>query len=147
MAGFDMNIQWPLTLFHDAACPLCAREIMFLRKYSDPTRLILVDISAAGFNAEEQTGRSLEALQAKLHGHDASGQWFTGLDATQASWLAGGFAKIAWLLGWAPLRWLLLPCYRLFAISRPSLNWLPHPDGAARCRKQQCEVTVKPSRL
>jgi predicted DCC family thiol-disulfide oxidoreductase YuxK len=138
-----MHIQWPLTLFHDAACPLCAREIMFLRKHSDPARLVLVDISAAAFNADEQTGKSLEALQAKLHSHDANGQWFIGLDATQASWLAGGFTKTAWLLGWTPLRWILRPCYKLFAIVRPSLHWLPHPDGAARCKDQYCETTAE----
>jgi predicted DCC family thiol-disulfide oxidoreductase YuxK len=118
---------------------------MFLRKHSDPARLILVDISAADFNAEERTGRSLEALQARLHSHDASGQWFIGLDATQASWLAGGFAKAAWLLGWPPIRWLLLPCYRLFAMLRPSLHWLPHPEGAARCTERRCEVTTMKS--
>ena len=135
-----MLIEWPLTLYHDADCPLCAREINFLRKRSDPTRLILVDISAADFDAFQQTGRSLPVLQASLHGQDASGRWFTGLDATRASWLAGGFKRASWILGLPPVRWLLLPGYRLFAWLRPSLHWLPHPDGAARCKTGGCDI-------
>lgn len=27
-----MYCQWPLTLYFDGACPLCAREIAFLRR-------------------------------------------------------------------------------------------------------------------
>ena len=39
-----MQPHWPLTLYHDGDCPLCAREIAWLRGNADPARLQLSDI-------------------------------------------------------------------------------------------------------
>ncbi|MGA6097274.1 thiol-disulfide oxidoreductase DCC family protein [Stutzerimonas marianensis] len=125
-----MSPALPLTLFVDGACPLCAREIAWLRRHADPARLQLVDINDPDFAVE---GRSTDQLRAKLHALSANGQWLTGLDATYWSWRAAGLHTWAAPLGWRPLRPLLLAAYRLFSLARPYLAWLPHPDGARRC--------------
>lgn len=130
---------WPLTLYYDGDCPLCAREIAALRRRADPQRLQLVDIAAPGFaSAPDEPERA--TLQARLHARFADGQWVSGLDATYWSWRAAGFERLALLLRWHWLRRLLEPGYRLFCRLRPHLDWLPHPDGAARCRDGQCAV-------
>ncbi len=41
-----MQPHWPLTLYHDGDCPLCAREIAWLKRNADPARLQLTDIAA-----------------------------------------------------------------------------------------------------
>lgn len=133
------NPTWPLTLYYDGDCPLCAREIRLLRRRASPQRLQLVDIAAAGFEPAPQ-GPSLTQLQERLHARFADGSWVSGLDATFWSWRAAGLGRWA-----APLRWLLLrpllePTYRLFCRLRPRLHWLPHPDGTARCRAANCSV-------
>lgn len=137
------NPAWPLTLYYDGDCPLCAREINLLRRHSSPERLLLVDISAPGFNPAA-LGLPLQALHAQLHARWADGQWLRGLDASLWSWQAAGLG--AWV---APLRWQLLrPLlqwgYRLFCRLRPHLARLPHPDGAARCRTGQACATQRP---
>lgn len=123
----------PLTLYVDQACPLCAREINWLRKHADPSRLVLVDISSTDFDANA-LGRSLEQLQERLHARSASGEWLTGIDATLWSWRAAGVGLWMVPLAWRPLRPLFLLAYRLFSLARPHLAWLPHPDGSRRCK-------------
>lgn len=74
-----MNRQphWPLTLYYDGDCPLCAREIQLLRQHADAQRLCLVDISLNDFYPES-VGLSREALQNRLHARFADGQWPMG---------------------------------------------------------------------
>lgn len=136
---------WPLTLYYDGACPLCAREIRLLRRRAPPQRLRLVDIAAADFDPAS-TGLSRAELQARLHARFADGRWVSGLDATFWSWCAAGLERWAAPLRWAALRPLLELAYRLFCRLRPRLHWLPHPDGAARCRAGSCTPAARPPR-
>ena len=130
---------WPLTLYYDGDCPLCAREIVALRRRASPPRLQLVDIAAPDFaSAAGEPDRA--ALQARLHARFADGRWVSGLDATYWSWRAAGLERLALLLRWRGLRRALEPVYRLFCRLRPHLDWLPHPDGAARCRQDGCAL-------
>ncbi len=135
---------WPLTLYFDGECPLCAREIKLLRKHSTAERLLLVDISSAGFDAAAW-GFTLEQMHASLHARFADGTWVTGLDATLWSWRAAGLGAWVAPLAWRPLRPLLIVGYNLFCRLRPHLAWLPHPDGSTRCRAQSCDVPNSPS--
>lgn len=135
--------QWPLTLYFDGECPLCAREIKILRRRAIETRLLLVDISRDDFDAKA-LGFTLEHMQSSLHAHFADGHWVTGLDATLWSWRAAGLGFWAAPLASRTMRPLLELGYRLFCRFRPHLAWLPHPDGSRRCRDKHC-VVPKPT--
>lgn len=137
-----MQPHWPLTLYHDGDCPLCAREIAWLKRNADPARLQLTDISSADFDPAA-LGCSLTQLQNLLHGRFADGQWVTGLDATYWSWTAAGHTWLARPLGWRWLRPTLDGLYRLFCRLRPGLTWLPHPEGARRCQDSACQIDKK----
>jgi predicted DCC family thiol-disulfide oxidoreductase YuxK len=134
--------HWPLTLYFDGECPLCAREIQLLRRRASADRLTLVDISLDKFDVET-IGHSKETLQNRLHAHFADGQWVTGLDATLWSWRAAGLDRWAAPLTWPALRPLLELGYRLFCRLRPHLTWLPHPDAGRRCKDNQCDSTAE----
>lgn len=131
--------HWPLTLYFDGDCPLCAREIRMLRRHADAQRLQVVDVAAADFDPEA-VGQNKSTLQNRLHARFADGQWVTGLDATLWSWRAAGLGRWAAPLTWRPLRPLFELGYRLFCRLRPRLAWLPHPDGARRCTEGHCPV-------
>lgn len=133
-----MPPRYPLTLYVDRDCPLCAREIRWLERHADPARLRLVDIAAADFDATA-AGRTRAQLQDRLHARTADGQWLIGIDATLWSWRAAGLGRWAAPLAWRPLRPLWRALYGLFARLRPRLHWLPHPDGARRC-KDRCAL-------
>ena len=130
----------PLALYVDGDCPLCAREVAWLRRQADPARLILIDISAPEFDASG-LDRDVNALRNRLHARTANGSWLTGIDATLWSWRAAGLGRWAAPLAWPLLRPVLLIAYKLFSVLRPHLAWLPHPEGARRCNSAgQCKI-------
>ena len=45
-------MNWPLTLYFDGECPLCAREIKLLRGHAVKDQLLFVDISNGAFDAK-----------------------------------------------------------------------------------------------
>lgn len=135
----DRKPTWPLTLYFDGECPLCAREIKTLRGRAAPERLRFVDIRDEGFEPESMA-LTFAQMESLLHARFADGTWVTGLDATLWSWRAAGLGFWAAPLSWRWARPLLNVAYRLFCRWRPHLAWLPHPDGAARCKGQSCAL-------
>lgn len=139
------KVRWPLTLYFDGDCPLCAREIRLLRQHAAEHRLLFVDISSGEFDASS-LGFTFEQMQSLLHARFADGQWVTGLDATLWSWRAAGLGLWATPLSWRALRPLFELGYRLFCRLRPALAWLPHPDGSRRCVDNRCGMpALEPS--
>ena len=133
----DMNStpEWPLTLYFDGHCPLCLKEVGWLASRADPARLRLVDLHQL---AGSEPGLPDQAtLMATLHARDASGRWFTGVDATLAAWQAAGVgAWLAWLR-LPGVHWLARHIYRVFARHRMSLGrWLGPTVCDQRCRQQ-----------
>jgi len=133
------KVEWPLTLYFDGDCPLCAREIRLLRQRAPQHRLLFVDISSVEFDATT-LGFTFVQMQSILHARFADGHWVTGLDATLWSWRAAGMGFWATPLTWPALRPMFELGYRLFCRLRPALAWLPHPDGSRRCIDHRCEV-------
>lgn len=129
--------DWPLTLYFDGQCPLCAREIKILNRHAAESRLLFIDISSGAFDAKV-LGFTFEQMQSSLHARFADGRWVTGLDATLWSWRAAGLGFWAAPLTWRATRPLLALGYRLFCRLRPHLAWLPHPDGRRRCVDDRC---------
>ena len=59
---------YPLTLFFDAACPLCRREMQSLRRRDRARRLRFEDVRAPGFVAP--AGTTVDAMLVAIHGPD-----------------------------------------------------------------------------
>ncbi|WLH37970.1 DUF393 domain-containing protein [Pseudomonas sp. FP2196] len=123
---------WPLTLYFDGECPLCAREIKLLRQHAVETRLCFIDLSHEDFDPAA-LGFTLKQMQSSLHARFDDGRWVKGLDATLWSWRAAGLGVWVAPLSWRLTRPLFAIAYRLFCHLRPHLAWLPHPDGSRRC--------------
>ncbi|MBW0148448.1 thiol-disulfide oxidoreductase DCC family protein [Marinobacter arenosus] len=98
------------TLFYDSRCPLCAREILTLRKLQDGS-LIFADIHEQG--GANPDVPSHEHLLRRLHLLTWTGEWVTGLEATVRAWSHTGFGFL-----FRPLLWpVVFPlASRLYAI-------------------------------
>jgi predicted DCC family thiol-disulfide oxidoreductase YuxK len=81
-----MQASYPLRVFYDGACGLCATEMSYYRSLSD-LRVKFVNIAAADFIAAD-FDKSLEDFQAQLQVRDAKGQYFVGVEAFRQLWKA-----------------------------------------------------------
>ena len=114
------DICFPVELFYDGQCPICMKEINWLRKNDKWNRLVLVDIQQDNFeNTYPEFDFSL--LDQKIHARMSDGSVVTGVDATLASWEA--INKGFWIapLRWPVIRFLADQAYLLFANNRHSL--------------------------
>lgn len=121
--------NWEVEVFFDGDCPLCRREINWLRKRDRNRKVRFTDISATEFDPTS-TGKSFDELMARIHGRIPSGQLIEGVEVFRKLYAAVG---LGWLV--APtrlpgIRQLLDLGYRFFARYRLRLT--------GRCSAQTC---------
>lgn len=116
------TVDYPLTIYYDASCPLCTREVTVLKRYDHADLLRLIDCSPEKFAAVE--GHSREAMMQLIHARDAAGRWLIGAPVFAAAYRASGFASIASLWGSARLQPLWAVVYPWIARHRMLLSRL-----------------------
>ncbi|MGJ7456455.1 thiol-disulfide oxidoreductase DCC family protein [Halomonas sp. RA08-2] len=125
----------PVTLYHDGHCPLCQREVAWLSRHRRREQVRLVDIQAAGFDAEA-LGTSFPEMMGRLHLQDAEGQWFIGMDASRALYAVLGYRRLVWLSCLPGIAPLMDAGYRWFARRRVRLGrWLSGRRESSRERE------------
>jgi predicted DCC family thiol-disulfide oxidoreductase YuxK len=122
---------WEIKLLYDGDCPLCRREVEFLRRRNRAGRLSLEDIAAPGFDPARY-GLDAASVMARIHGVLPDGRVVEGMEVFRRAYAAVG---LGWLL--APSRWPLVSrlfdrAYAIFARNR--LRW------TGRCADGACAV-------
>ena len=118
-----------LTVYFDASCALCKREMAVIRLHDVMLRLAWVDCSAADFDDApfRAEGVTQAAMMASLHLQDADGAWITGVDAFAVLHRTVGMTGIASLWGGKLTRPVMLRLYPLVARHRQLLSWTGLP--------------------
>ena len=106
-----------LTLFYDAACPLCRAEIEFLSGRNPQGLLAFVDINPEHYRPET-VGVSCEQALAAMYGQYADGTLISGVEVFSAAYERANLKFLAWLFSRKTLRPLLNWSYRFFAKNR-----------------------------
>lgn len=122
-----MPIQYPLTIYYDASCPLCAAEMHTIKETDFENKLILVDCSNDAFAEPAFCPSNKAAMMAGIHAVDAAGLWIKGVDVFEIAYKAGGFNKLGQFWGNKTLRPLLTRAYPLIADNRHWLSKTPLP--------------------
>ena len=120
------TLRYPLTVFYDASCPMCAKEMLALRERDRGARLELVDCSVREFDETVLAGTGITRadLMTRIHVRDAHGRWLVALDAIEAAYRAAGLEQAARFWGARGLRPVLDPLYRWIARRRQALSRL-----------------------
>lgn len=121
------QIKYPITIYYDASCPLCASEMHAIKEADLNNKLILIDCSSQNFNEPPSCPSSREAMMEKIHAQDARGNWISGIDVFAIAYNASGYNKIAQLWGNKTLRPILNRAYPIIADNRRWLSKTPLP--------------------
>jgi len=127
---------YPLRIFFDGSCSVCAAEMEVYRRKEHDGRLQFVDISAPGFDPAPY-GISLEAFLYEMHAIDREKHVYRGVEAFAAIWRAFPASTLYGLLGslamFPGINLLARAAYWSFARLRKYL-----PKTAAACRDGTC---------
>ena len=129
---------FPLTVFYDGSCSVCAAEIEHYRRKDQAGRLALVDICSADFKPELYN-ISRQAFLYELHVIDRKGKVYKGIDAFWAIWQAFPTATLYGMMGTLITLPVVNPlarlCYKGFARIRGYL-----PKTKADCTDGTCRI-------
>ncbi len=124
-----------LTLLFDGGCPICRREVNFLRSRDHSMRIKFVDIDLPNYRPEIYGGISYREAMGRLHALTAEGYVLKDVLVLQVAYDLVG-------LGWfyAPTKWPIFAgfaafFYRLWAGSRLSFTLRPSLEELCRSRE------------
>ncbi len=124
-----MVSSFEVEVFYDGACPLCVREIGWLRRLDRQHRIRFTDITLEAFDAGA-LGVSWHALMDRIHGRLAVGTMLEGVEVFRRLYAAVGFRRLARATRLPGISQLLDLTYRLFAKNRLKLT--------GRCSNDAC---------
>ena len=107
---------YPLTVFYDGACPICAREMALMKRLDRTQRLTLLDFSLADFAAPADL--AVTDLSAVIHAQWADGTVITGVEVFRAIWEAIGLGFLSRLSRLPLVAPLMVTAYGWFARNR-----------------------------
>jgi len=88
-------VTWTFRLLYDGGCPLCVREVDFLRERDGGAgKLSLVDVAADDYDPKENAGIEYETAMATIHGVDAEGRVYTGVEVFRKAYEAVGIGYV-----------------------------------------------------
>ena len=90
--------QFPLRVFYDGSCSVCAGEVERYGRKDRERRLVLVDISAPDFDPGP-LGITMAEFMYQMHAIDQGGGVYRGVEAFWAIWQAFPASTLLGLLG------------------------------------------------
>lgn len=144
--------SWPIQLLYDGGCPLCLREVNFLRRRDGGRgRVLFVDIADPSYQPAAHGGIDFETAMGRIHAVLPDGTIVKNLEVFRQIYAALGIGwiyaitKLPLLGGLADAVYGFWADRRLWLTSRPNLailaaerqalaNSLANPDCAERCR-------------
>jgi predicted DCC family thiol-disulfide oxidoreductase YuxK len=129
--------EYPLQVFYDGSCVVCATEIEYYLRQDHGGRLVAVDITAPEFDPVPYQ-ITLDSFMYELHAVDCNNVVFRGVEAFRAIWLAFPNSRLYGFLVRLTGLPLLNPTarflYKCFARIRP---YLPKRN---RCHGGSCRI-------
>ncbi len=121
MARTSASPTSEIEVFFDGDCPLCRREVGFLRRRDQHGRILFTDIASPDFDADA-AGVPYERLMDEIHGRLPDGRWVRGVEVFRRLYAAVGWRQLAALSRWSGISQALDLAYRVFASNRLRLT-------------------------
>lgn len=143
MTPSETNPSWKIKLLYDGDCPLCLREVNFLRKRDAGRGLVaLVDIADDNYNPDENGGVDFETAMGRIHALLPDGTVIRDVEVFRQVYEALGmgwiYAVTKLPLVGALADWLygLWAGWRLRLTGRPDLATIVAERNQRRCQSE-----------
>ena len=128
-----------LTLLYDGGCPLCLREVRFLRQrdqrlHAAAPQLAFVDIDAPDYDPAAHGGVSYREAMGRIHGLRGDGTVLRDVAVFREAYRLVGLGWLYAPTDWPPLRPVVDGAYGLWARWRLRLTGRPDLDQLCSCR-------------
>lgn len=133
MNAVEPRAPYEIEVFFDGDCPLCRREIDFLRRRDRHAKIRFTDLMTLDFSSND-LGKSYTVLMAEIHGRLPNGQWLIGVEVFRRLYAAIGWRTPVMISRWPLIAPFLDWSYRHFAKYRLRLT--------GRCL-DQCKIPPK----
>ena len=104
-----------LTLLYDGGCPLCVREVSFLRRRDRSGAIDFVDIDAPDYTPSRHQGISYEQAMARIHAIRSDGTVLRDVAVFREAYRLIGLGWLYAPTGWPLLGGLVNGAYGLWA--------------------------------
>ena len=128
-----MNRQF--RLLYDGDCPICSREVAWLKRRDPADNLACEDISALGFDPSGY-GLTRDEVNRELHGVKSDGTVVRGMEAVRQAYRSVGLGFLVAPTRLPGVRYLSDRLYRWFARNRLALGSLIDRS----CRNGNCNI-------
>jgi predicted DCC family thiol-disulfide oxidoreductase YuxK len=116
-----MTNDWEFKLLYDGECPMCRREIDWLKRRNRAGRLAFEDIAAPDFDPGRY-GLTQSQVMGVMHGVYPDGRIVTRLDAFRQAYQLIGLGWVMAPTRWPGFRWLAARGYEWFARNRVAIG-------------------------
>ncbi len=123
-----------LTLLYDGACPLCLREVKFLKRRDLSGKLGFIDIDQDNYDPAQWKGISYREAMARIHAIRANGEILRDVAVFRAAYRCIGLGWIYWPTTWPLVGALIDRMYSVWASQRLRLTGRSDLDTLCRCR-------------
>ncbi len=130
-------IDESIEVFFDGHCPLCRREMDWIRRRDRHHRICFTDIAVPGFDARA-TGIAWPTLMDRIHARLPDSRIIEGVEVFRRIYAALGFGPLVALTRLPGIRQMLDLAYRWFARNRLRLT--------GRCKDKTCKICQEPTR-
>ncbi|MBE9171059.1 DUF393 domain-containing protein [Pleurocapsales cyanobacterium LEGE 06147] len=142
--------SWKIKLLYDGECPLCLREVNFLKKRDADRELVaFVDIADDNYTPEENGGISFETAMGRIHAVLPDGTIIKNMEVFRRVYEILGMGWVYAATKWPIIGSLVDILYgiwadwRLALTGRPNLNKLVQERQKRResCTSERCRLT------
>ena len=128
--------QTKLTLLFDGGCPLCQREVSFLRSRDSSNSISFVDIDSPNYNPQLYGGISYREAMGRIHAINSSGKVLKDVRVFREAYRLIGLGWVYAPTTWPVLGPLIDEAYRLWARWRLPFTRRPSLDQLCKSREQ-----------
>lgn len=138
------NPNWKIKLLYDSECPLCMREVNFLKKRDHDRGLVeFVDIADENYSAEDNGGIDYETAMGRIHAVLPDGSTIKNVEVFRHVYEVLGMGWVYAITKIPVFGWLADRLYDIWADWRLAMTGRPNLSVVMAERQKRMECSIK----